>query len=284
MSALYINAWFKKFGQIVSVIRPGDPITFDGFAFSDYSAAELDNINFSIYTGAGVLLEGWGTGPTEAIAAGLPATFLSLTDGESYTWTVPPTSGGLSYYGLVTITDAAHLAVPATKRIDFTVATNINPLTMVYDALWTIIESHPALTSLVRVGNRVKDLSTLKDQVSTVDLPEIRIICQSAEPKIYRTSSGTTLKKIYQIQVATGEYNVQSQLHIIEWELLKAFSKYKDVLDALTWNSKRFILQAKVTTVNEGTTQADLNRGIRGWVSLWTCEVEFWFDRSDLQA
>ena len=160
-----------------------------------------------------------------------------------------------------------------------------NPFVQTYEALWAMALSHAPLAALVKPGNRVKLDKPLpvKEQIATADLPELRLVPINAVPHLQRTSNGSSFTQIYEWQVASGSQEI-TNLQGIEWELYCAMAKWATVLQALTWNGKTFVRLARPQTINQGVFERDLNRGIQGWSAIWACEVEMWFDTSDLQA
>lgn len=163
-----------------------------------------------------------------------------------------------------------------------------NPFSIVYDALWGLVSNHKPLAELVHIENRIRfddkrDRSPLKDEISERDLPELRLISQGASLQLERTTNTTTLVQTYQFGVSTGEQRFDS-LYDVNWELIRALSKWQTEIMELTWNSKPFILRLNPTDFATGVVDVDLNRGIKGWSSLWTVLVEMHFATIDLQG
>jgi len=164
----------------------------------------------------------------------------------------------------------------------------VDPITQVYYALWSLLEAHEPLAQLVKVGNRIKFSGATRDpvkaEVSDADLPELRIVPVSSTPHLQRTSNASSILKRLRIEVSTGDQRVDAGLFAMEWEIYRALSTWAATLTALTWNSKKYVRLARPVTVQDGTAQADLERGIRGWAAVWECEVEMWFDTADMQS
>ena len=163
-----------------------------------------------------------------------------------------------------------------------------DPFTLVHNALWALLEAHQGFVNLVPANNRIKftgDLrAPIKDQISTADLPEVRIVPTGGEAHLKRTSNSSSVLKRWEIQVSTGDQRVDytKGVFAVEWEILIALQDWITALKAITWTSKPFVVTAKPATVREGVTEADLNRGIKGWSALWACEVEMFFQTSDM--
>ena len=162
-----------------------------------------------------------------------------------------------------------------------------DPIIQVHDALWALLEAHAPLASMVKVKNRVKlsgsNRDPLKAEISDADLPELRITPSSSKPHLQRTSNGSSLVKRFRVEVATGDQRVDAGLFALEWEIYRALSAWVQTLIVLTWNEKTYVRLARPITVQDGKSDVDLIRGIRGWSALWECEVEMWFTTLDLK-
>lgn len=165
-------------------------------------------------------------------------------------------------------------------------ASELDPFTQVYNALYELPWARAEMCKLVERGNRVtfsgRDRSPLKDQVNVSDLPELRLIPTGSTPHIQRTSSTSTWILRFEWQLATGDQRVNKFLYPVEFELLRAMANWIPTLQALTWKDKKFAWGAPVTEARTGVTETDINRGIRGWVALWTCEVRLALTTADL--
>lgn len=163
----------------------------------------------------------------------------------------------------------------------------IDPFTQVYDALWSLAET-PRVTSLVRVGNRIKLDSTpptagLKDQISQADVPELVLALTATSGNWLGTSSSSSFIRQYQWQVSSGDMK-PSRLLALEWALNCAMVNWPSVLAALTWYGEPFVKRAQLVSAEHGESDPERNRGIRGWSALWTAEVEMHFRTRDMLA
>lgn len=162
-----------------------------------------------------------------------------------------------------------------------------NPLVQVYDSIVDLLRSRERLRGMVRVGNVLRltgdDRSPFKEETLSADYPELRVITTDATPHLQRTSNSTTIVKRYEVQVSTGDQRVELLL-AIEWEIHRALSSWSTGLGELTWMDKQFVKLARPTQVQDGVSNVDLNRGVTGWSSIWTYEVEMWFTTTDMQA
>ncbi len=162
-----------------------------------------------------------------------------------------------------------------------------NPFIQTYDALWALAEESDLLTSLVKVGNRIKlnkvrPGSPIKDEVSQADLPELVLVATSGQPNLRSTSSSSMTIRSYDWLVSTGDMSVSNKLLPVEWALFCAMANWPAILGALTWQGKSFIKRANFTGVSTGFSDPERNRGIAGWSSIWSVEVEMHFSTSDM--
>ena len=160
-----------------------------------------------------------------------------------------------------------------------------NPIQQVYDAIWHLIESNEELTELVKLNNRIRfeDRDPMKDEISTSDLPEIRLVPVGGSSSQGISSSQDRLIKRFRIDISSGTQDV-SELFELEWRLFCALSPWQEVLYGLTLNGCKFVIACRGLSIREGITQSDLNRGIRGWSSMWECEIEMFFNKSSLSS
>lgn len=163
-----------------------------------------------------------------------------------------------------------------------------DPFTMVYDALWDLAEGSNRVTELVRVGNRIKmredkPSAGPKRQVSQGDLPELVLALTSGSGNLLSTSSSSMVIKQYGWQLATGDMNPERLLQL-EFALFAALVSWPTVLGALQWSGLEFVKRANLVGMESGREMVEQNRGVGGWASIWTLEVEMHFRTSDLVA
>lgn len=163
-------------------------------------------------------------------------------------------------------------------------SSEVNPLTQVYEALWEMLEGHQGFIDLVAEKNEIKMLnsSPLKDQVSTADLPEVRIIPAGGSTHINNSTNSTKLIRRFSIQVATGDRDISTSLYPVEFEIIRALHGWTNILMELEWSGCKFVKRCVQLDTVEGSAAYDLNRGIKGWSCVWSCEVEMWFNNQDL--
>ena len=150
------------------------------------------------------------------------------------------------------------------------------PLTQVYEALWSLLNASSEFSRLVKLQNRIA--------FTAADLPEVRLIPTELTLHQGRTSSSTSVELTFELQVATGDQRLDVELFPLAWAIIKATSNWQATMAALTWQSVAFVVQTLLSEAQIGVSQADLNRGIKGWSSIWKWTALTWFTTTDLQA
>jgi hypothetical protein len=160
-----------------------------------------------------------------------------------------------------------------------------NPIRLIYDALWDLLEANSLFASHAR--KTIKFTGTAMhpelDSVSEADLPEVRIVLGGLKPHPYNTSSSSRLTVTYRVQVATGEMLFASVLDM-QWIVYAALHNWKTHIETLEWNGKTFAKKLTTDEVQDTDSNSKLNRGIRGWSTVWQGTVDCWFDSSDVAA
>lgn len=164
-----------------------------------------------------------------------------------------------------------------------------NPLTQVYDALWTLLSANAALVTLIPEANWIRYTGDVQkpdsEESKHETYPKLRIREATGQVHLHRSSSGTSYKKRYQIQVATDDERLLD-MHDIEYQILRAMANWPTVMDALQWDvdDTYFAKTFKVLATEQSLYNKELNQNEnhRGWGTIWACEVEMWFDTSAL--
>lgn len=161
-----------------------------------------------------------------------------------------------------------------------------DPFTIAYEGLWALLETWEPFTELVKSGNRIKYVGSSrnpeKPEVSDGDMPEVRIIPVSTLTHVKRTSNLTSCLQKFEIGISTGDQRLHVRHFPVKWAILRALTNWQASLTILTWNGKTFIKIARPTEVSEGVSEFDANRNIRGWSSVWSCELEMFFTTTDM--
>ena len=168
----------------------------------------------------------------------------------------------------------------------------MNPFDLVFDGLWAMAERSVPLTSLVKVGNRIKFnkqqvRSVVKESVQVADLPELMLVTEgNGLINNHSSSCSSMLVRNYYWMLSTGDERVSYLLNPVQWALYCAMIDYDTTLGALVWpetNGETFVKKCDWLALSEGLSNSQANRGIMGWSAVWRMSVEFWFTTQQLR-
>lgn len=169
-------------------------------------------------------------------------------------------------------------------------AVGTDPLSIVYNALWDLLEAHTGFTDLVKVGNRAKYdgwmHSPKKDFVSVADTPEVAIV-PAGSPVPTTPSGSVLLRKTFAAGLVVGDQRIGEigGFLPVQWELIRAFHGWETPLKALTWSGNTFVnaLRLEETSDTLLDTQQTVDRGIAGWVAVLRFQVWMHFAMADVR-
>lgn len=240
-----------------------------------------------------------GTGGVISIVgsdAGSTNRVYSLQHGDA-NWTLQGTQfddgnvivapGNGSYWWFVESETAGGIAASNLVYQPLTDIVTGNPFVKVFNALWTLLESDPEFTSRIKPGNRVKynqplNRDPIKQNITTDDTPEFAISFTTGTANIPNTSSSSMIITTYQLIINTGDFRINEIANVISWIVACNIARWIDELTALTWKDETFVKRVSPTSIASGESDAIRNRGINGWIVLWTIDVEMHFKTSHL--
>lgn len=163
----------------------------------------------------------------------------------------------------------------------------MNPFQMVMTELWQLPQQHPTFRQLVRVGNRIRYDGTdygdpHKKEIQSADTPEVVLTSETASVKMHATSSTSSVTRQYSWLIASGDFRINEVLLQVEWALFVGMLKWKEIISPLEYRGQRFAKRMDVVSVVGGQSDAQRNRGIKGWSAIWRCEVEMHFKTAEL--
>jgi hypothetical protein len=170
---------------------------------------------------------------------------------------------------------------------------NPNPFTLVYDALWQLVEQFPNIDDLISPRNRVNFGSAddrganLKQNIQAADLPELILIGSTASGNLFADSCNASVTRQYTFLISTGDLRQNQFLMPVEWLLFCALANYSPTLKALEWpvgSGRKFVTDLKLLSEAQGQSDPERNRGIKGWSATWACEVRMHINRADVLA
>ena len=167
-----------------------------------------------------------------------------------------------------------------------------NPLTMLHDELWRILELRSEIGVLVKEGNRIKfnytdDRDPFKDNASSTDFPELVLAPEALSGNLKSSSSSTDINQTYVLRTSTGDYRYNQFLSQVQWMLLGVMVDWRNNIGALTWGvaDKPFIKSVNIDSNIMGFTEVDLqgeHMRKRGWSDLMRVNIGMMFTTSDV--
>jgi hypothetical protein len=163
----------------------------------------------------------------------------------------------------------------------------LDPLTQVFNAQWTLLENSETFKALVPVGNRIKFnqdtvRSPEKREGITADYPEVRIIPMGGLYQLTVSSSHTRFTKRFQVQVATGDRRVHLYLYPLEIAIIAALSKWPTVMLPMTWKGHGFFTLFELGEAPEGRRETDVLQGVEGWSAMMATKATLHIPNTDL--
>ncbi len=160
--------------------------------------------------------------------------------------------------------------------------TSKNPLMMVLERTWDLLEADTAFKALVVAGSRIKftpseKRSPIKHQVADADLPEVRIDTKGgATGRPDSTFSSFTLQLL--VRVSSGQKVAVDNLDTV-WAIWRALGDWENDMKALTWevDGSEFVKRANQLQMEMTMDNREANRSMIGWSTVWMGEVEMWF-------
>jgi hypothetical protein len=164
-----------------------------------------------------------------------------------------------------------------------------DPLTAVHEELWLLLEDSPDFTHRMKDGNKITYVGNRdpeKQEISTEDLPEVRIVPGGLLPHLQWTSNSSRLTARYSIEVRSGSKDLSEAHYPLVWAVYKAMRPWADRLRELTIAENDhgpFVMLGRPSgDVTEGIERGEVTRGVEGWFSIWVVEVDMQFASSAL--
>ena len=159
-----------------------------------------------------------------------------------------------------------------------------DPLSLVYNAFWEMLEAYDGFADLVKVGNRIKFAGDVRDadKRREGDKPMVGILAGGGVPQLEATSSSTFLTLTYTVLLITGDQRLDAELYPLTWAIFRAISTWRTKLCALLWNEKIFVTDAWPTGYTEDLLAGAEMHGIKGWTARWSYQVRTHFTTADL--
>ena len=161
------------------------------------------------------------------------------------------------------------------------------PLEDVYDAIWDCLEDWTAFTTYVPAGNRIKyhgdKQQPEKDEIADADCPEVRVKFDGIHGRPFSDSSNTGITVQFSVQVTSARQEMSRLLEVV-WAILTGMMNWDTRLMALTWQGHDYVRECRLLQSDLDLDNRELNRGIRGWSTVWKGEIKMWFVNSELEV
>lgn len=166
---------------------------------------------------------------------------------------------------------------------------NDNPFSLVYAALWDMVDSNVHISHIIQDGNKIRldsqSENPLKKTVaSNADFPELMLFPASMNVIPYASSNMTRLERNYNWMISTGEQRI-FDVSSIEWQLLIAHIDCENILRQLEFNRRKFVYNVALNTATHGMGDPLERRiSIEGWTCIFAVTVHFQFERASLKV
>ena len=164
-----------------------------------------------------------------------------------------------------------------------------DPFSLIHDALYDIISKSNAVRLAIAsykknlISGNERRLPRL-DSVQISDLPEIYMTTTGLTGQVSFSSNTIDLTRTFEFRITTGEQRPNKLLYPVEFALLCALTEanFGQVLRQLIWEDQRFVVDVELTGVEEGMDLPEDNRGIKGYVALFSVEARLSLIRASL--
>jgi len=155
---------------------------------------------------------------------------------------------------------------------------HLDPFSMVYDALWVMIERNQKLKEYIPPGNRIKygNETLPKEENVESDTPELTLLITGGTHELISSCSTTKFRKSYAWALSTGDLE-NARFHWMEFELMRCLVDWETTLAPLKWKDCPFVVNLIFTGAEIGTMMRELNKNVEGWAAMLSIDVEMEF-------
>lgn len=168
-----------------------------------------------------------------------------------------------------------------------------NPLSLVYDGLWTCLEASPAFLALFPHGTvhqvryttrKIYDPDPDLESFLPADLPVCRITFRHDNPSLHANSDQTVLSPAYDLEICTGQQMQQSVMDTM-FSVILGCSKWQTYLQAAVTGGGTFkITSIQLEDIEATDGNAARNRGTNQWIGMCRVRVSLTYATSTLIA
>ena len=174
---------------------------------------------------------------------------------------------------------------------------NDDPILQTVEAVWDCLENDgdfdAAVPAFCRIKYTTDDRNPDKPGLLTADAPQVRVLLTGLEFAVQSSSSSSTIKVSFAIEVKPGDRRL-NQVTPIAWAIYRAMTRWETYLKQVTWRGqailKRFNSAQADVHYRPGAIPARQAQGVKsevepaGWQAVFQGMAELWIRRSDLQS
>lgn len=156
---------------------------------------------------------------------------------------------------------------------------NVDPFTLVYNALVAQIADHDGVSDLVKKGNLIGyaagNTDPTKGNIQSGDVSELEVRPAGGDAQLWWSKTSAEVSRRFVVGLTTGDLRVEKSLFPLEWELLRAIASTTNNLGL------SFVTKVSIDGFDEERTGMDEHRGTKGWVALFSVVVEMHLNRQE---
>ena len=144
--------------------------------------------------------------------------------------------------------------------------------TEIEEAIWSALVANTEWKALIPAANRIKltkatDYDPYRDNIQDSDLPEVVIEPAGGQANLFATSDAHQIGQAFNVVITTGQIRTSKALNPIKTATITALAAMSDTLGL------SYVTKARFTGFTETPDDAARNRGLQGWVVIFTIEV-----------
>lgn len=161
---------------------------------------------------------------------------------------------------------------------------NPNPLDIAYNGLIQALFKVPVVREAFKEGNRITystSSNPAKENILTSDTPELLMYGSGLSGTLHINADSCKLTTSYQLRLSSGSFDSRD-INKLLIGCIVALLNWKKTLHSLKYQETPFIKDVRINPSPIGTTDADANRQVRGWVALIGIELDLYLNSQSL--
>ncbi len=173
-----------------------------------------------------------------------------------------------------------------------------DPLTLVYEAIWGLLEADSSFTALVPASCRLKLTGQIprfpaREIRQPDEWPQVTVGLFSLVADVNASSDGVVLGYRFGIWVSSNDqrlsyYSDQRYRGIfpLAWVITRAMSRWESAMKALRYQGKPFVVSCNMldssVNVRVGNFLDQLKPNMPGWLLTWGGQVNMYFEAASM--